>query len=101
MKWPQSGVSEMAKPHTIANIDFIVAGIPCQIGLTYRFVQKPLGPSADSDLDAAGYTDEDWIILDRRGYHAKWLEKKLTPELECNAAAAIDEYYQEQARWAH
>lgn len=91
----------MAKPKTIANIDFNVAGIPCQIGLTYRFVQKPLGPSADSDLDSAGYTDEEWVLLDRRGYRAEWLEKKLTPELEGEIAAAIEKHYEEEARWAY
>lgn len=57
-----------------------IAGIPCQIQVDHYFVQKPLGPTADSDWDCYGYTDLDFTVLDRKGYPAPWLERKLTAE---------------------
>lgn len=59
-------------------MDFRIAGIPCQIELTHLFVQRPLGPLCDSDLDCYGYTDIEFNVLDRKGYPAPWLERKLT-----------------------
>ena len=34
-------------------IDTTIAGIPCKVEVTHYFVQKPLGPRADSDLGTA------------------------------------------------
>jgi len=63
---------------TPANIESTVAGIPCLVQIDYAFVQRPLGPSADSDWDCYGYADVEFTILDRRGRPAPWLSKKLT-----------------------
>lgn len=57
-----------------------IAGIPCQIEVTHFFIQKPLGPQADSDWDCYGYTNIDFNVRDRKGYLAPWLEKKMTQE---------------------
>ena len=68
---------------TPANIESTVAGIPCLVQIDYVFVQRPLGPSADSDLDCYGYAEVEFTVLDRRGRPAPWLSKKLTaPEIE-------------------
>lgn len=55
-----------------------IQGIPCRVRVDYYFKQKPLGIHCDSDLDALGYTDMQYTILDRKGYPASWLEKKMT-----------------------
>ena len=61
-------------------MDTHIAGIPCQIEVTYFFIQEPLGPNCDSDWDCYGYTDIEFDVLDRKGYKAAWLEKKMTQE---------------------
>ncbi len=64
-----------------------IAGIPCLIDVDYCDVQPGLGPSADSDWDCYGSTDIGFTVLDRKGYPAKWLERKMTDkdvsEIEC------------------
>lgn len=57
-----------------------IAGIPCKVRVTHCFVQKPLGPRCDSDLDCYGYTDIEFDVLDRKGYPAPWLEKKMSDD---------------------
>lgn len=62
-------------------IEHTIDGIPCLIGVTYFKQVKPWKGSVEScpsDLDFYGYTESDFIILDRKGYKADWLEKKLT-----------------------
>lgn len=59
-------------------MDFRIAGIPCKVELTRCFVQPPLGPQCDSDLDCYGYSEIEFDVLDRNGRPAPWLEKKLT-----------------------
>ena len=44
-----------------------------------------------SDVDYYGYVERDFFIVDRRGYKAPWLEKKVTDEIECRLCAEIDE----------
>ena len=48
--------------------------------VTYFHVQKPLGPNCDSDWDCYGYTEIEFNVLDRKGYKAAWLERKMTQE---------------------
>ncbi len=57
-----------------------VAGIPCGIKVDRCFVQKPLGPRADSDWDCDGYSDIEFTVLDNSGYEAPWLQRKLTDD---------------------
>ncbi len=60
-----------------------VSGIPCICNVVdYISVPAWKGsaytcPSSD---DYYGYTEFDFELLDRKGYKANWLEKKLKPE---------------------
>lgn len=62
------------------NIETQIAGIPCQVQVDHCFVQKPLGPDCDSDWDCYGYSEVEFTVLDRKGYPARWLEAKMSPE---------------------
>lgn len=63
----------------LAEIETTVCGIPCIIGVTeYDSVAGSYSYNAASDLDYYGYTECDWEVLDRKGYKAAWLERKLT-----------------------
>jgi hypothetical protein len=63
----------------LAEIESTVAGIPCLIGVTeFSSVRGSYSYHADSDMDYYGYTESEWVVLDRRGRHAAWLERKLT-----------------------
>ena len=56
-----------------------IAGIPCQIRVTsYNQVKGSYSRNADSDQDFYGYTDCEWDVLDRKGYAAPWLARKMT-----------------------
>jgi hypothetical protein len=55
-----------------------VAGIPCIISVTQIRVFKGEGYSAPSDLNARGWVESTFKVLDRRGRPAAWLERKLT-----------------------
>lgn len=39
------------------------ASLLVDVEVTYYFVQKPLGPSADSDYDCYGYTELEYDIV--------------------------------------
>ena len=54
--------------------DSHVAGIPCQINVTLLTESIP---ATWDDPECGG--DFEFEVLDRKGYRAKWLEKKLTP----------------------
>jgi hypothetical protein len=63
----------------LAEIESTVAGIPCLIGVTeFSSVRGSYSYHADSDMDYYGYTESEWVVLDRRGRPAAWLERKLT-----------------------
>lgn len=63
----------------LAEIESTVAGIPCLIGVTeFISVRGSYSYHADSDMDYYGYTESEWVVLDRRGRPAAWLERKLT-----------------------
>lgn len=67
----------------IAEIETTVAGIPCVIGVVdYISVAGSYSHNADSDWDYHGYSESDWVVCDRRGRSAPWLEKKLTSKDE-------------------
>lgn len=61
-------------------IESRIDGIPCLISVTYYRAVKGAGSlySAASDMDYTGWTDMDWVVCDRRGRLAPWLERKLT-----------------------
>lgn len=68
-----------------------IAGIPAQIRVDRYFRQKPMGVTAPSDMDCYGYTEVEYMVLDRRGYAAPWLAKKVTDDIDTDIRAAIDE----------
>jgi len=68
----------------IAEIETRVAGIPCVVGVTsFTRVRGSSSRNAASDLDYHGYSESEWVVCDRRGRPAPWLERKLT-ESESN-----------------
>lgn len=83
----------MAKGNYIAEIECTVAGIPCLVGvIDYSSVKGSYSYSAPSDWDYHGYTDCDWELLDRKGYRADWLAKKMTAKDEDAINEAISNH---------
>ena len=61
-----------------ADFSTTVCGIPCGV-LIESFTHKaPDHTSWASPDDYYGYTDCEWILLDRKGYTAEWLENKMS-----------------------
>jgi hypothetical protein len=61
-------------------ISVTVAGIPALVDVLHYHNQEPFkGHSrhCDSDQDFYGYSELDYVLLDRKGYRARWLEKKV------------------------
>lgn len=76
-------------------IDTTIAGIPAKIGVTYYCKVAPWRGSVyscPSDADYYGYLEVDYDVLDRKGYHAAWLEKKLTREIKDEIEGKIVAY---------
>jgi hypothetical protein len=46
-------------------------------------------------MDYYGYEEMEWEVLDRKGYSAKWLEKKLTDNITNRIETEISEYMKE------
>lgn len=84
----------MSRPNNfIAEIEHTVCGIPCLIGVSnYSRVRGSFNYNAPSDMDYYGYTDCDWELLDRKGYRANWLAKKMTSRDEDSINEAISNY---------
>jgi len=58
--------------------DTRVAGIPCQIGVLNYERHAPMSAhQAHSDLEFYGYSEVDYVVLDRRGRPAPWLQRKV------------------------
>lgn len=79
-------------------IEARIAGIPCQVKVTYFHKQAPWRGSAHncpSDLDYYGYTEMDYEILDRKGYKAPWLEKKISDKDTQEIERLIEEAYED------
>ena len=76
----------------LAEFEHRIAGIPCIIAVTY-FHNTPAwrgsAHTCPSSEDYYGYTELEYDVLDRKGYKAAWLEKKVTAddETEINATA--------------
>lgn len=77
-----------------AEIETTIAGIPCLICVThYECVQGSYNYHAASDMDYYGYSEAEWEVLDRKGYKAAWLERKLTARDHDRINAEIDQYF--------
>ena len=61
------------------------------------FVQKPMGPSADSDWDCYGFSEIEFTVQDRKGYPAPWLERKLTDDDTSRIEYEIMKEYEDAA----
>jgi len=76
--------------------DYRIDGIPCQIRVDeYHKVDSWVGridncPSSD---DYYGYVEIEYTVLDRKGYEAPWLQKKITEEIDGDIATEIHDYY--------
>lgn len=68
-----------------------VAGIPCQIEVLTYYPARPMRVTGSGYGDADPPEDEffEYQLLDRKGYLAPWLEKKLTQDDE---ARLLSEY---------
>ncbi len=76
----------------ISKIQTRVAGIPCIIGVThYQSVRGSYNRHADSDWDYHGYTECEFVVCDRRGRPAPWLQKKMTSTDESRIEHEIDQ----------
>lgn len=83
----------MANSNYIAVIEYTVAGIPCLVGvIDYSSVKGSHNHNAPSDWDYHGYTDCDFDLLDRKGYRADWLAKKMTTKDEDAITKAISNH---------
>lgn len=71
--------------------DTKVSGIPCMCKVIRHSPYKPMRitGSGMGDCDPPEYEEFEFTILDRRGYPANWLEKKLKPE---DTARLLEEY---------
>ena len=77
----------------IAEIETRVAGIPCIVGVThFESVRGSFSYHAASDMDYHGYTESEWVVCDRRGRPAPWLERKLTSKETSRIESEIVEY---------
>ena len=58
-----------------------IDGIPCICNVTHYSPDKPMRVygSGWGDCDPPEYEHFEYEILDRKGYKAPWLEKKITP----------------------
>lgn len=88
----------MAKSNTryIAEIETTVCGIPCIIGVTdYEGYTPAYTSGAPENCYPAegGYGEYD--ILDRKGYKAAWLERKITASVEDDIQSEIFNYFEE------
>lgn len=70
----------MKPNHYIEVIPTTVKGIPAQLGVVDFIDQPPDRSCWDSDMDYNGYTEVEFELLDRKGYPAAWLGKKLTDD---------------------
>lgn len=77
-------------------IPFTLSGIPCQIAVTdFRSVRPWRGSpqTCPSAADYYGYTEYDYTILDRKGYPAPWLSRKINSEIEAKIHEAVVSFY--------
>ena len=75
-----------------------IKGIPCQIQIDHYYHQGPWKGSCHtcpSDMDWYGYTACEFTVLDRKGYYAKWLERKIDDKELERIEQEIGEYLNE------
>jgi hypothetical protein len=85
------------KQKYLAKVESYIAGIPCLVGVTTFFIKAPDYDTWDSDLDYYGYEEIEFDILDRKGYIAPWLERKMTEDDKERIIRDIKEAYNEDS----
>lgn len=75
-----------------------IDGIPCQILVDF-FERTPgsYNYNAPSDLDFYGYMECNFTVLDRKGYPAEWLAKKMTDQDISRIEDMIVDYMEEMS----
>ena len=74
-----------------------IAGIPCVIQID-EYIRGSYSPQADSDIDFYGSVS--FVVCDRRGRYAPWLEKKMTRNDEARILEEIERYFRDkQDEW--
>ena len=59
-----------------------IAGIPCLLATdTVSETRGSYSRSAETDVEYYGAIQVEFVVLDRKGYKAAWLEKKITPKI--------------------
>jgi hypothetical protein len=71
--------------------NYRLAGIPCIIDVTSLTVVAGEGYGAPSEIDARGWVESEFDVLDTRGRPAPWLERKLTEQITANIENEIAE----------
>ncbi|WP_348826495.1 hypothetical protein [Halomonas sp. RT37] len=76
-----------------------VAGIPCRCRVTFYSHGAPMRTTGSGfgDRDPDEPEEFEFDILDRRGYPAAWLERKLTDN---DYDRLLEEYRRERGAWA-
>ena len=78
----------------IAEVAYTIAGIPCIIGVVSYHVQPGDRSTWDSDWDYYGYTEVEYLVLDRKGYSAEWLARKVSDSDNSEIEAAIARHFE-------
>lgn len=81
---------------SIAKFDFVIDGIPCQIAVTdYEpYVEGRFsGPPENCYPSEGGYGD--YRVLDRKGYIAEWLERKINDRIESEIQETIAAHFEQ------
>lgn len=82
-------------------LDYTVSGIPCKLAVVSCLIVPPWRGSAmncPSDLDYYGYEEVDYVVLDRKGYVAEWLAKKMSDTDEEEAVSFIVSHANDKAK---
>ena len=76
-------------------VNVTVCGIPAQAKITHLVVVKG-SVHADNPDDYYGYSEVEFEICDRKGYQAKWLERKMTDEDRDSVEEQIWSWYRDE-----
>ena len=76
-----------------ADFETHVCGIPCGVVVVDFQHAPPNRNCTDSDIDYYGYTECEWFVVDRTGYKAEWLEKKMSEKDSLRIDDEVFDYY--------
>ena len=75
------------------NFEFTISGIPCQILIdSFDSQEGSFNMRAETPEDFYGYTDAEYTVLDRKGYKAAWLDRKIDDETHNEIVDEIKNY---------